>query len=117
MISATREQRFAGLAERELNSGPRREPIWQQARANSSNNATQAEDLYRQLRVEQMLKDEAAFEKEQEALTKLRRFNDGLGYSRRKTILGVFAALVVVLILMGLVFLMSPQLQRMHLAK
>ena len=105
MISLTRERRFGGLAERELHAGPRREPIWQQALADTSNNPTQAENLYRQRRVAQMIADEEDFAAASNNIAAQRRFSDegGWGIAKKNGLLGLG---IIVVLLTALIWLL-----------
>ena len=97
MTSHLGKQRFAELAERELHAGPRREPLWQQVLAATSNDPAQAEDLYRQRRVEELLADEESFAAAQKRLTAHRRLNDELvgGVARNNGLFGLGIVLVL----------------------
>lgn len=75
MNAPSRQQRFAGIAARELREGPRREPVWKQA-LTESRDADRGEILYIQLRVSEMMKEEEAFEASEKMRIETQLFHD-----------------------------------------
>lgn len=59
MDADAQTNRFTQVARQELQSGSRREPIWNEAYTTANGNEASAQNCYVELRVKQMLADEA----------------------------------------------------------
>lgn len=100
-------ERYASVARQELNSGNRREPIWNEALTSVNGDEAVAQNLYVDLRIKQMMIDEVESEAARKARRERREFEDQLALNlwRKCAILGIG---IVIGIALGVILMHHP---------
>lgn len=90
MSTPSLNERYANVVEQELATGNQREPVWQEALSAAGGDEQAGRERYLQLRVDQMLADEAERQAVHQARRKQRRFLDSfaLTTAQKNVLLG-----------------------------